>query len=543
MSRMYETAVTTASPFTSIPTTAAPPQDDVSDGHCSNMNNYVLVYIAGPSVLIFLIAVCRYAFVRVPSSSTSRTWGRPYTIASFLFAIALWNMLPQVITFVLFHIVTTDLFELQRNAACILLLGIPVIPAYIFVTGMSLLLLYDAEVMKSTMSKIFFPTTSEHGKNVLVCGVTGRGMVFVDALEKEHSGASKSKTVVVDYAHRWKAFVAHNIAACGITSVKLEDCFFESVMTSDGNEFGLPFPDNTFDRIVIPPFLRNANPIGEFTVGEEVKQRRMQKLLREALRVLKQGGEFVCVDQAANAIAIWADLRDAGLTPVVEETGVELGPSFLFRKKCLKVVALQAAESQQIPPFSVQSDERAALLTINNAEKYSSRQHARPISPSTERFVCYLVQFLLSVCVIVGSFAIYSTVNVPTSIPLSQRANNLIISVATSYPMMAYFSSEARFGGDETHSSVVSLLSSLIKSEVVALVASLLINVLFGVPTLILQIALSSSSLSSDTRSYIGMGISVFIAITSYKRGRAQIVAGAAAKRHIPSTYVDYCTM
>ena len=526
---------------------------DIVDGSCSDFNTELLLNVGTALIAGALVAGCRVAFAQVPSGS-SPSWGRPYTIGAFLFSIVLWNTLPQAATFLLFHWLTEKVFVLQSNAACILLAGLPIIAWYLLLLGMMLVFVYSADDMKATLSKVLLTIPTVAGANVLVCGVTGRGMVFVDALEKEHSGASKSKTVVVDYAHRWKAFVAHNIAACGITSVKLEDCFFESVMTSDGNEFGLPFPDNTFDRIVIPPFLRNANPIGEFTVGEEVKQRRMQKLLREALRVLKQGGEFVCVDQAANATAIWADLRDAGVTSFIEYSGAQLGPNVFFRTKCVKVHAANVDRARAIIDSGSSNVDVSGSIQSENL--YESEEHpknakstplvtggGRPVSSTMSsddfRILCAF-QLVVTVLLVYLSFAGYSLLNFPKSIPLSQRVNNMIINVAVSYPAIAYFTRATYVDAESQPSSTSHLFRMMLKSESIAVVVSLVLNIVLGVPTLLLQILLASTSLSSDTRSYIGLGISIFIGLMSYKRGRRQAAESGIAKRKIPAEYADY---
>jgi hypothetical protein len=101
---------------------------DLLQGECSDLNGELLINLATALVALFSLLLCNALFERLPNAGSAVSWGRPYAIGAFLFSIVMWNTLPQVLVFILFHVASDGLFALQQSAACIMLAGLPILP-------------------------------------------------------------------------------------------------------------------------------------------------------------------------------------------------------------------------------------------------------------------------------------------------------------------------------------------------------------------------------------------------------------------------------
>jgi hypothetical protein len=143
---------------------------------------------------VLLILLFNIFTRRVPSygPGAKPDYGRPYAIGVMLLNVALWNIIPQCVFFFVFRVLTESLFPLQTNAACIQIVGLPLIPSFLAFWGLALVGLSDSRPMLDTIAREWIrrhadaaPTGSP--PKVLVVGGTARGGLFTFLLHNEHT--------------------------------------------------------------------------------------------------------------------------------------------------------------------------------------------------------------------------------------------------------------------------------------------------------------------------------------------------------------------
>ncbi|CUG92771.1 membrane-associated protein, putative [Bodo saltans] len=210
--------------------------DDDAGNVCSNSNTYFVLYIVGSLVCLMFVLYCRYREVapRVmlvpPQQRKTPDFGIPFKLAVHVYSVAMWMLLPSVVFYLLFHVLSTDTFSLQSSCACVLITSLPIIAIIVFLKATSGLLrstwpttirrdvcdvllppaplLTDnrtnsadiemaAAVKQITFTRGNEPTDAVTGsgrwrmpEKVLVLGCTSHGAVLVDALDKERRGVS-----------------------------------------------------------------------------------------------------------------------------------------------------------------------------------------------------------------------------------------------------------------------------------------------------------------------------------------------------------------
>ena len=170
---------------------------------------------------------------------------------------------------------------------------------------------------------------------------------------------------------------------------------------------------------------------------------------------------------------------------------------------------------------------RLLLLGGDNGLAEGTAADAAPLPYSTRAKIVIPYQIIIFSLLLLLSGALYSPLNVPTHIVLSQRLNGLPPSVATNYPLMAYFTRSVLYDMDTIHTRR-QLLMYILPVDVFALVLSFMFSLLFWLPQFLLQLALNSSSLENSTKSYIGIGISVVLGYITFRvskwRGREKTI-------------------
>lgn len=541
--------------------TPAPTSADLLEGICDANNPYFWAYFGSSVALAMLINYCRYRLTTPPKwrgTGSSTDFGRPFSIAILLFHICMWNLAPQAAYFFLFHVLAPNgMISMQEQAACISLTGIPFIVIFIFVQACVILLAYQPLSLKMEIGAVVFPAgdtvscaTASSRPKVLILTVTGRGALLVDALEKEANGTLFAEVHAVEYSHHpgTAAFVKYNAKVCGVDQL-LHQRLHLSVWKGR-NKFVLPFEDASFDRIVLSPFLRSALPVGEFMTPDDTKVPRMIRMLREAMRVLKPQGEIFYYDQAPNVVSVWADLRDAGFeNTTIVDPHAKWGPLFFLQATMLKLhcpfqPCVTTDSATPASPTSATSGASPLLTSINVGdarvkdqpqESALSNDHSDDAHDSgTVLFVTMvLFQCAMFVTLCFIATALYNPLSVPTSIPISTRVGNLFVSVATSYPMMAYFSRDTTLNSENPPGTVAQLLRRCVATEGLAIGASVLLTILLGVPGLVMQVALAGTSLTSDNKSLIGLALSIVLGIFMYKQGRAAARSKTITRRQL----------
>jgi hypothetical protein len=543
--------------------TEAPESLGILDGVCTNGNAHFWIYFIGSIAMTLLILYCRHRLVTPPTFHPSRSKadvGLPFDLAMLVYHICLWCIAPQVTLFLMYHVITTDVFSKQTYLACITLSGVPVIVVVLFTQATAILLMYRPDWIRVDVASEVVPVeygvaTANRVVKILFLGCTGHGMLLVDCLEKERNGSNVFvEAHMVDFAHAsGSAFVKYNAACAGVQE-KLADRFHRSIWVGT-NKYNLPFDDGVFDKVILSPNVRNVAPIGELMTGDDEKIPRMVRMLHEAMRVLRADGELIGCDLGASVVPLWADLRDAGFTATLTETGKVSGPVPFMKSKLLKLhcphqspPAPLAPGAAAVPLISTApagdtgavSPAHGDLSSVTQMDVLSEVHLHNAISETTKLRAVVLLQCSVFVILTMLAMAIFDPLSVPTSIPISTRFSTVVAGIATGYPMMGFFSREATMSSETPFSTIQSLLLFCVRREGIALLVSTGFTVVLGIPGFLLQVALSSSSLSVGARSQIGMIISVALGFGIFMRASALHRTRIIAQRHIPDEYAIY---
>jgi SAM-dependent methyltransferase len=529
--------------------------DDMINGVCDDSNVYFWGYFGGAVLMSVLVIYCRYRMNHPPTHTASSRpdFGLPFNMAILIYNLCLWSLAPQVTMFVVFHVLTTSVFPMQTNCACIVLLAIPFLPAIMFPQGTLLLLAYKPDAIRKDIGDVVVPEDRDvtmDGKplKTLFLGCTNRGALLIDALDKERRGVTQVEAHMVDYSHSHEIeFVRYNAKCLGVFD-KVASRFHRSLW-EEGNKFILPFPDGSFDRVVVSPFIRNANPVGEVVTGDDTKIPRMVRLLREGMRVLRTDGELFAYDQAANIVPLWADLRDAGYKATIVDAFETAGPIFFMKAKMLKLhcphqtpsdvanTAINLYGSVHSPLVGVDAVDHNGASTPHQNELFVARP---PFSEGARLIVIVSIQLCVFVALMFAAVALYHDLSIPTSIPMSTRLATIVVGAANGYPLAAYFSRDRLLSMDPPYQTLAHVVRACLLSECVAALISVAISVFFGLPGFSMQIALASTSLSTGIRSMIGIGISIVIGLAVYKYASKKHRTGAIKKRDIPEEYAAF---
>ncbi|CUG43347.1 transmembrane protein, putative, partial [Bodo saltans] len=508
------------------------PADSMIDGVCEDSNVYFWGYFIGAVLMAVLVMYCRYRMVTPPTygPSSSPDFGLPFHMAILIYNLCLWSLAPQVAMFVVFHVLTTDVFPMQTNCACIVLMSIPFLPAVLFPQATLLLLAYKPEAIRGDVGDVVVPehTTEDatHDKplKMLYLGCGSRGALLIDALDKEHRGTTHVEAHMVDYNHSYDGgFVRYNAKCLGVFD-RLASWFHRSVW-KDGDKFVLPFADASFDRVVVSPFMRTSLPVGELMTGDDVKIPRMVRLLREGMRVLRTDGELFAYDQVANIVPLWADLRDAGYTATIVDSQVTAGPIFFMKAKMLKLhcpyqTPCDVAENHITMDGSQHSPlVRGDVIGDDVAIQSTDFDLAPPPSEALRFSLIIPIQLCVYVAMMFLFVALYRDLSIPTTIPMSTRLATMFIGSANGYPLAAYFARDRLLSMDPPHRTVGALVRSCLLSECVGVLLSLFFSVFLGLPGFAMQLALADTSLSTSARSMIGIAISIALGLVLFKHG------------------------
>ncbi|CUG89601.1 transmembrane protein, putative [Bodo saltans] len=567
----------------------------ILDGVCTNGNAHFWMYFIGSISMILLVAYCRHRSTTPPkyvASSSKPDFGLPFDIAILVYNICLWCVAPNVALFVMYHMLTTDVFSKQTYLACLSLSGIPVVLVVLCTQATAILLLYRADWIRVDIASEVVPAeygvaTGNRPVKILFLGCTAHGALLIDCLQKELNGDNiVVEAHMVDFAHAsGQAFVRYNALCVGVVD-KLVGRFHRSIWVGD-NKFNLPFEDGAFDKVILSPNVRNAAPVGEMLTGDDEKIPRMIRMLNEAMRVLRTDGELLGCDLGANAVPLWADLRHAGFTATLTETGKQSGPVPFMKSKLLKLQCLHNLPSQATtvtfgevaipmvpnpsatgssietlssveplkPPMATTLDaDKGPVVVVNqpvvptmistmdvtSADGGEPHQQRRALSDFTKLRVVVLLQCCVFFVLSILAMSLFAPLSVPTSIPISTRLSTVLAGVATGYPMMGYFSREATMSSGAPLFTLCDLLRFCLKREGIALLVSTAMTVVMGFPDFLLQVALSTSSLSVDARAKIGLVITIALAVVIFVRAKSLHRTRVIAARSIPDEYAIY---
>lgn len=126
-----------------------------------------------------------------------------------------------------------------------------------------------------------FPT---YTPRVLLIGCVSHGALLIDALDKERRGVSNVEVHMVDCTHNHhgsheQAFVQSNASCLGVSDM-LATRLHSSLCYDMSNRFVLPFPNGSFDQVIVSPGLRNSAAVGDFFTSEDTKSTHMRSILR-----------------------------------------------------------------------------------------------------------------------------------------------------------------------------------------------------------------------------------------------------------------------
>ncbi|CUG92777.1 GPI-anchored surface protein, putative [Bodo saltans] len=282
--------------------------------------------------------------VEVKPSKQNKKLEKTLILAAIMYNVCLWSLVPQITLFLVFHVLTTDVFPLQTNCACIVITTVPFMPFVLLVQGtLMLALLPRPNSIRTDVCDVLFPESmtastasssepsfstavfvgvevkpSKQNKKLektLILGCTSHGALLVDALCKEQrAGDVEGYMVDLSGSDSQSAFVHYNADCLGVS-----DALGARYFRASADNCVLPFADGFFDRVVISPGLRSSDSIGNVLTPENEKLPRMLCVLCEGMRVLRVGGEMCALDDIFTVLRLWADLRDAGFAASITD--------------------------------------------------------------------------------------------------------------------------------------------------------------------------------------------------------------------------------
>jgi hypothetical protein len=322
----------------------------------------------------------------------------------------------------------------------------------------------------------------------------------------------------------------------------------------------LPLELAEVDHVILSPFVRKMPPIGDYVMAPEVSQRHFSYVAAELRRVMRPGAQVHIVDSLVDCLATEHDFTAAGfkLVKSTSYTGAKLGAIFYMKMKQYECVfenvppdASAAAHAERLDQRMTDATGATASEALRavpcstimyggeNSQQTTENNLLAPSSPAGpitvdasgsavvptvtaaqgQGYVALLVtQFVVFLVLLLVAGFLAGPLDVPKVIVVNSRVGNIPMNVACGYPIMAYFSRMASQASPPCV-SVLRLLQGVLKREVLATVVACLFAALMGVPQLAIQWALVDTSLSSDTRSWIGIGLSALIALIGYWLG------------------------
>ena len=404
-------------------------------------------------------------------------------------------------------------------------------------------------------------TEGAAGGRLLCVGSTIRGMLFLEAnkLSKGTPQTSKSVTVAMLDVSGARSHVINNAEAL---SMPLSDAEQRDIYSVHPHTFAIPElagqDQVAFDEVWLTPFLRIAPPIGDFFTTESVRERRIQRLIAAIASHLRVGSRVVAVDGALNTLHTAADLKDSGVFSDIKtelHEGSKVGASMITSYQLMVLTATycgrpttsdaQLQTQHSIREGVVNEEEEELLVPVDpmgsDASPLTRTRESRLWSPTHVSYVLMALQCITAAALYAGSAALFRSLSVPTSIVPGQRVNTVVISWATSYVMMAFFSRTV-LSAEYFFYDAKAIVIAWAKSDLYAIVGALLYSALFYVPTLLLMLALSKfSSLSEDTKSIIGVVISIFVGFQLYKFRAWRAREAVFARRGFDETFKKYC--
>ena len=382
-------------------------------------------------------------------------------------------------------------------------------------------------------------------------GVPSRGIHFAYAMQHEadqnsgrESDEGEVEYFVFDVSCVSEAYIVQNCVAYskGVwTPAEVQKRILSPPVTVGSSSsilerLAIPAETESFDKVVFCPFIRSSSPIGDYVTSDKLKTERMHVLLSEAIRVLRVGGELLCVDGAMDTVLTSSDLRDAtGHGGVVSDTGAQIGFIPLMKMKVLQVrwekssAVSVVGEGQLLLNEDVCSPRESYGVIMDDSELMKeAKQH--PVPQTVRQAVVIPYQATTFLVLLFVAAGLYAPTNTPQNVVLSQRVNSIFPSLATNYPIVAFFARAALYDMDHIV-NVRQLIVHLVPTDILALIASLLFTALFWVPQFVLQVALDSSSLSDNAKTYIGIGISVALVYAMYIYGRKRSAKKLADNR------------
>jgi hypothetical protein len=534
--------------MSTLPPTPIPEDNQVL--HCELWNRHFIGTSAASVVLIGLILYLSYRRDKAHSPGVI-DFGLPWSTGCFLVHIGLWNLAPPNIFFILFYEGLPGLFPYNKQAACIQVQGIPIIPVFFSLVGLLMVFLYSHDlVAKSIRPELcndddLLPKDAAveeaNDVKVLLVGMPNRGRLFVERLEARKNWKSKengaenfvARTIAAYYPHvgfvKQLAHIRNNINAKGLSEDDYEIVVGQRCTRE--NVYILPLKDDEVDKVIMSPFIRNEPPLGSVVSSAASKTATMALLLDEVIRVLKPGGTIVCVDDAESLLVQYADLRDKlgekNVSITLEETRklemsffVELPLATARATKPLDWTrSVRCPKSSRSPKnarrLEAEDIDDQPLVTahqILNEEEMIGIDDESPevdVDVQKEKLsepfvmgVMMTIQALIFFALCFLGTGTFQYLNVPEMIPMGNRLSNFLPSFALSYPSFAFIEREFVLGSSH-FVSVPQLLKYMLKTSTVVLLADISFTALFSLPKLGFEVALAHSSLNSTLKGLI----------------------------------------
>ncbi|CUG92774.1 transmembrane protein, putative [Bodo saltans] len=561
-------------------------EDSMTGVVCDNLNPHLIIYIAASLVTLVLILYCRHRSASPPSfvlGKSTPDFGLPFKIAAIMYNVCLWSLVPQITLFLVFHVLTTDVFPLQTNCACIVITNLPIFPFLMLVQGtLMLALLPRPNSIRKDFGDVLIPanastatkkkkdlsfslnseTASPHVVNdydavsyqnavlpsrqkVLLLGCTSHGALLIDALVKEQCGDSNTEVHMVDYASHLsheEAFVQYNASCLGVSGEDVASRFHSS-LSYDGNHFILPFANDTFDRVIVSPGLRNSIAIGDMFATEDEKIERMTCVVREGMRVLCEGGEMNAYDDVYTVMRLWADLRDAGFEATVEDANATSEPIFKIKMKMFHLSAFRhtpldtSVNSVTCRQNTSQSLLDATPLMIADAQGTTTLNTSTNLSYTTRWTLAVSLQLMIFVSLLAGMLALYSPLSIPEDIPFDVRLGNPLRLIVMGYPIIAYISRHFRLLSLHCYQSIWEFACACVRAELLVLALWNIRKRYVWFPGFLLQMPLKDTSLSGSTCTLLGLVVPIPLGFAKAYFGKRFHRSVNYSSRGLPETY------
>ena len=545
-------------------------------GYCDLWNGYFIgTSIAGFFVL-FINMFLSYKRDKNPTKG-SVDWGSPWSIGLFLMNIALWNLVPANVFFVIFKEGVPAMFPDAERMACLQVQSFPFFTAGMVWLVIQIVFFYSPDSIAESVRPALIdddlggppPNGEKDKRRVLIVGATvGRGRLLYERIRLRMEwlqGRAKdggenpphfvAKSVAVVYpshdSAKTIAFMRNNYDCFDADSTCYDILVGERL--AHDNVFGLPLADNSVEKVVFNAFFRGGPAIGGWVASEKTKSERVSKLLDEVLRVLKPGGRIVFMDGIQNVLVFYADLRDK-----LGEENVKLDDQLdrklaitcfmkqpmwqVTAKKPLNYVNQHTEASPRTRQARNEGPVNASMTEMRllaNKDPEQPDIDYTPVKESTIMAIMCPVQVIIFLGLCFMAAAIYIHLMVPTNIPIGERVGNIFANLATSYPGIAFMEREVVIN-TKSFKYPLDVFKFQIKSSIITIVVTTFFTALTSVPKLCLQIGLAQTSLNNTVKSIIGICVSLLLGYCIYKFGQRSNAKKMIKERGLDEKYIKY---